>query len=337
MDLIYVRNENGAYSGGYLQNYDAVFEVSTDLDYITNTFEVTMVLPIDASGLLWAENQISTILYVEGEEYGGIIEGSVIDVEANTIKYTGRTWRGQLEQWIIEPPAGEDYLVVSGNLAESLRLLPMGSWLTVDDTDYSGGTYQFARYVSTFDGSARLLRAAQDNLRLSICFISAGSGGQAHLKVTEARDLTETIEMSQDYNDRIQLQITKDDTTPRHLICLGAGELKDREVVHLYADADWNITTTPIPGAHPVKTYDYSSSADLEADGRKQFAELISNHEQINVTIDGLDIKLADIVAAKDILTGEYVKAEITSIIWRCQNYGEYQTEDFEYKTKILL
>lgn len=338
MDLIFVRTDaDGTTTSGFLTNYEATFDVSTDLDYVTNNFEITMMLPTDKSGLLWAENEISTFVYVEGTEYGGEITGSQISIADNTIKYTGRTWRGCLDQWIIEPPTGQDYLVVSGNLADSLRLLPMGDFVSVSDTPYVGGTYQFARYVTTFNGATNLLTAAQSNLRMAFRFESDGDSGTAWLDVVEARDMRNTVEVSQDYNDKIQLTITRDGNTPRELICLGSGELKDREVVKLYADEGWNVSTTPIAGAYPVEVYDFSSSEDLTADGRKHFLELIHNHEQIEVTISDLDIRLSDVIGAKDILTGETVSAEITSIIWRCTNYGDYQVENYEYKTRVLM
>lgn len=337
MDLIYVRTDGDGTTSGFLTNFEATFDVSTDLDYVTNKFELTTALPTDKEGLLWAENEISTIVYVEGTEYGGLISGSEISIADNTIKYTGRTWRGCLDQWIIEPPAGQDYLVVSGNLAESLRLLPMGEFISVSDTPYVGGTYQFNRYIKTFEGATNLLTAARSNLRMSFRFVSDGESGTAWLDVVEARDMRNTVEVSQDYNDKIQLTITRDGNTPRELICLGSGELKDRQVLKLYADSDWNVSTTPIAGAYPVEVYDFSSSEDLAADGRKHFLELIHNHEQIEVTISDLDIRLSDIIGAKDILTGETVSAEITSIIWRCTNYGDYQVENYEYKTRVLM
>lgn len=335
MDLIYVRTDSKGSTSGYLANFEASFDISTDLEYTTNNFEITMALPTSKDDLLWAENEISAIVYVEGTEYGGEISGSEIDIAQNTIKYTGRTWRGILSQWVIEPPANQDYLVVSGNLATSLRLLPMGDYFEVEDTEYSGGSYQFNRYITTLEGSANLVSAAQANLRLAIAFEGNGYSGTAKMSVVEARDLTDLIETSQDYNDKIQLKLSRDGNTPRELICLGTGELRDREVIKLYADDNWNISTTPIAGVYPVETYDFSSSENLLTDGLKHFRELISNHEQIEVAISDLDIMLSDIIAARDIFTGVTVTAEITSIVWRCTNYGDYQTEDYEYRTKI--
>lgn len=338
MDLIYSRTDaSGVQTSGYLLNYEGAFEVSNDLDYVTNNFTITMELPTSKDGLLWVENEVSSIVYVEGTEYGGEIMGSQVDIASNTITYTGRTWRGCLAQWIIEPPTGQDYLVVSGNLADSLRLLPMGEYIEVMDTSYSGGTYQFNRYVTTFEGASNLLTAAKSDLRIKLSFVPDGYSGKAQLEIVEARDRRNEIEVSQDYNDQIQLKITKDNNTPRHIICLGAGELKDREVLHLYADEDWNITTTPIAGAYPVEIYEYTSTGTLEADGRKHFLELIHNHEQIEVNINDLDINLSDIIGGKDVLTGETVSAEITTILWRVQNFGDYQAEEYEYKTRVLL
>lgn len=338
MDLIYVKtDQDGVQTSGFLSNYEASFDVSTDLDFVTNNFELTMILPETKDDLLWAENEISSIVYVEGTEYGGEISGSVINIAENTITYTGRTWRGSLDQQIIEPPAGQDYRIVSGNLAESLRTLPLGPYVTIADTSYSGNQYQFERYVTTFSGASNLLTAAQADLRMVLEWEPDGYGGEAVLSIAPVRDLRSVVEVSQDYNNNIQLKITRDGDTPKELICLGSGELKDREVIKLYADDEWNISQTAIAGAYPVEVYDFSSSEDLLADGIKHYKELIHNHEQIEVSINDLDIRLSDIIGAKDVLTGEFVSAEITSIVWRCTNYGDYQEEDFEYRTRVLL
>lgn len=332
MDLIYERTrENGVVDSGYLCRFSADFDITTNTENPTNDFEITMKLPKSQNDLYWTENGISTIVYVEGTEFGGEIKGADINIRDNTITYTGRTWRGTLDQYIIEPPSGQDYLIVSGNLADSLRLLPMNPIIDVQDTEYSGNSYQFDRYIPTFKGIDGLLSAAQENLRTILVY----NDGSVKLSIVEARDLTNLIEISQDYNDKVSLSIKRDHNTPKHLICLGRGELHDRQVVHLYADENWNVSTTPIAGAYPVETYDYSSSDALEADGRKQYAKLIADHEQIDVSIDNLDIQLSDIIAAKDFLTGETVTAEITSIVWKCINNGRYQTEDFEYRTKV--
>lgn len=336
MDLMYIRDSNGIMDSGYLKHFEADFDITTDLDYVTNDFEIKMSLPSSDEELFFSENKIKTIVYVEGTEYGGEITGSIIDTDEKTITYTGRTWRGTLSQWIIEPPAGQDYRVVSGNLATILRQLPLSSYLDVADTTYTTGTFQFDRYITSFEGITKLLTHADASLRIGIEFHEGDEyTGVATITIQPTRDATGMIEVSQDYNDNIKLRIQRDHNTPKHLICLGQGELRDREVIHLYADENWNIVQTAIPGAYPTEIYDFSSTTALLSDGMKRYRELIDGHELIDVAIKDLDIRLGDIISARDRLTNEHVTAEITNIIWRCTDYGDHKTEEYEYKTKV--
>lgn len=336
MDLIYRRtNRDMSIDSGYLSHFKADFDITTDIDNQTNDFEIETILPTTYEELLWVENEVSCIVFVEGTEWGGEIKGSVIDIEENTITYTGRTWRGTLDQYIIEPPAGQDYRVVSGNVATILRALPMNPYLYVENTSYSTGTYQFNRYITMYEGTDGLLKNVNLDLRSSFAFNEANL--RCSMELAMARDLRDLIEVSQDYNDKIKLRITRNGNTPKHLICLGKGELKDREVIHLYADDDWTISQTPIVGAYPVDVYDLSNTDTLLADGIKHYTEIIGNHKQIDVTIDDLDVRLGDIIGARDHLTGEYVSAEISKIVWRVENYGTHQFENFEYETKVRL
>ena len=336
MDLMYIRDSNGIMDSGYLKHFEADFDITTDLDYVTNDFEIKMSLPSSDEELFFSDNKIKTIVYVEGTEYGGEITGSIIDTDEKTITYTGRTWRGTLSQWIIEPPAGQDYRVVSGNLATILRQLPLSSYLDVADTTYTTGTFQFDRYITSFEGITKLLTHADASLRIGIEFHEGDEyTGIATITIQPTRDATGMIEVSQDYNDNIKLRIQRDHNTPKHLICLGQGELKNREVIHLYADENWNIVQTAIPGAYPTEIYDFSSTTALLSDGMKRYKELIDGHELIDVAIKDLDIRLGDIISARDRLTNENVTAEITNIIWRCTDYGDHKTEEYEYKTKV--
>lgn len=337
MDLMYIRTANGVHDSGYLRYFEADFDVTSDIEAVTNDFVLKMALSKTADDLLYVENQTDCMIFVEGTEYGGIISGVEIDIEADTITYSGRTWRGLLDQYVIEPPAGQDYRIVSGNLAVSLRSLPLHPLMDIADTTYTGGTFQFDRYITVFEGATKLLAAADSSLRLELSFEQTEQEytGRATASIVEARNLSDLVDVSQDYSDKVNLRIVRDGTTPKHLICLGQGELKDREVIHLYADDEWNISQTPVAGAYPVETYDFSSSENLLADGMNHYAELIENHEQLEVTIHDLDVRLGDIVSAKDIYTGETVEAEITKIIYHCNDFGEHQTESYEYASKI--
>lgn len=337
MELIYRRTEGLNVREGYLRRFDADFEITTDADNPTNDFEITMELPKSTDDLLYIENEVSTIVYVDGTEWGGIISGSEIDVANNTVTYSGWTWRGLLQLYIIEPPSGQDYRMVSANtnLKTALNALPMHPMIALQNTSYTSGTsqFQYNRYITVHEGATSLLTHANASYRMKFAFDEDTL--KAKLTIGTTTDRTNLIEISQDYDDKVRLSISRDGNTPKHLICLGQGELKDRQVIHLYADNDWNVSQTAISGAYPVDTYDYSGSDALLTDGTKHYKELIENHTSVEVAVDGIDLNLGDIIAAREILTGEYATAEITKIIWKCTDNGTYKIESFDYSTKL--
>lgn len=336
MELMYIRTHGEDVEEGYLRRYEADFDITSDVENPTNDFEVMMAMPTSVDELLYKENEISTILYVDGTEFGGIISGYDIDVGAGTITYTGYTWRGLLSLYIIEPPTGQDYRIVTSgtNLATAISALPIHPIISIQDTALTASRqFQYNRYITVHEGVSNMLRNSNANYRLKFAYDE--KSGKVLLSVGSATDRTNLIEISQDYDDKVKLSITHDGSTPRHLICLGEGELKDRRIQHLYADENWNIGTTAISGAYPVDTYDYSGSNDLLTDGKKHFRELIDQHTKIEVKVDGIDLNLSDIIAARELLTGEYVTAEITKIVWKCTDMGTYQTESFDYSTAI--
>ena len=339
MDLIYIRFdlENNINSSGVLHHYTADFDITDSLTNITNDFEIKMNLP-PVDKLLYNENKVSTWVFIDGTEFGGIITGYTIDIEANQIVYTGRTWRGILSEYIIGVPVGQDHYSVSGLITDIIETLPMPAMYQTVAAGYSVGSYDFERYIPTYDGIIDLLLAADSSLRLFVNFEQTANtpDGNVTLVVAPQRDLRGLVDFSQDYNNKINLKITRDGNTPHKLICLGAGEGALQEVVELYADEDWNVSTTPIADACPVEVYTNTSSADLEADGRTKFAELIANHQQINVVVGKLDLQIGDIIGAKDYVTGQTVSAEIVNIILNIEDFGNYQTYSMNYQTKEI-
>ena len=104
-----------------------------------------------------------------------------------------------------------------------------------------------------------------------------------------------------------------------HLICLGSGQLKDRMVVHLYANEDREIsqTQTFIGEKEIQAVYDYPNAEDATAlvrDGTKKLTELISTDE-MEVSIEegsDIDVDIGDVVGGHDYITGIDVKVTVT-------------------------
>jgi hypothetical protein len=270
-------------------------------------------------------------------EYGALLE----EIEVSTNE-TSETWKGNsvrkfLEQSIIEPPKGEDYRIVSGEANEIIRNIISGRFsgiFEVPDVD-SGFTiksYQFNRYCTVLDGLSAMLESV--NAKLSITIIQGDSGEPFHINIQAVPivDYSSTLEWSEDADEEVTL--TENRRGINHLICLGSGELKDRQVLHLYALPDGSISENQYYFGldEREQTYDYSSVEsidDLKNAGIQQFKSLI-NSKTMKVSVQDLDLNIGDLVG------GRSNKHNISCIEPITEKIVKIKGEDIEisYKTK---
>ena len=116
----------------------------------------------------------------------------------------------------------------------------------------------------------------------------------------------------------INYNITQIKNRYNHLICLGQGELKDRQVLHLYIDKRGNITDTQAFKGFEERTavYDYSSATDmdeLKSGGIARLQEL--NADRLDMTLPDMAMQIGDITGGTEKFTGATVKKQITNII----------------------
>lgn len=262
-------------------------------------------------------------IFSYGSECGGVIKRSKVDTASNDITYGGYTWRGMLLKKVIRPLSGQDHRTVSGNVATVLNALLAESGLSglfvCDPGAATISNYQFARYCTLLDGVNAMLRSISKRLDLAY-----RTDGKVHIRIEDIADHSEELEFSDDCN--IQLILTQDKSTANHLICLGKGELKDREVLDLYVDVAGNVskTQTFFGLDEIVEVYDYSGSEDLEKDGIKKLQEMAREKAEMNVS--DVDVALYDIVGARDYRNGSYIKREVTQKIIRVKQ-GTVTTE----------
>ena len=134
-------------------------------------------------------------------------------------------------------------------------------------------------------------------------------------------------------NDQVAMKIEKSLNFVNHLVCLGKGELTERLVLHLYADAQKNIgKVQTFYGLDEIeKTYESNSDTieKLEEDGLKKFSEMLTDGKNdVNFDAEGAEYDIGDIVGSKEIITGIEVKERITKKIVSV-NKG---TTQIEYK-----
>lgn len=273
--------------------------------------------------------EFGAFIYIEGTEYGGIVDTKKVTSYANKVTYTGRTWHGLMNSKVIQPDTGEDYLIVSGEankiLSTMIERLGLSGLFKV--VEYSSGVnisgYRFHRYCKGYDGIKAML--ADNEAKLKIFW----QNRSVYLSAEPIVDYTKTPVDG----EGVITKVEKHGKKVNHLVCLGRGELSDREVVHLYADQNGNISETQyFTGLDEVsEVYDNSNSEDLRSDGIKKFKELRENDKaELDITEnESSRYDIGDIVGAIEVVTGISVSSAVTQKTVNIDN-GVVSTE---YKT----
>ena len=270
----------------------------------------------------WENVPTNARIYIPGTEYGGIYKRLESDTRNNAVAVGGYTWRGLLQKKVIIPPSGQAYATDSGELNQILarrvsEALP-GLFVGSDESTGVTVSYQYGRYVTLYDGLKEMLRSAGYKMRIQY------DQEQCRVVVDAVPivDYSSQIEYSSDMNANYSMVINK--MGVNHLICLGNGELQNRTVVHLYADANGVISQTQtLFGADEVAdVYDYAGAERetlIESGTDKMKANASKNEFAIDLE-SAQDVAVGDIVGCRDYITGNTMTAPITVKIVKWQN-----------------
>lgn len=276
-----------------------------------NDFEIIIALDD------WQDDiKFGSRIYEYGTECGGIVGGIKTDTANKEITITGYTWRGLLDKKIIEPPSGADYRRVSGDVnAVISTMIGFNFSSIIVGVNYNAGVsvrnYQFNRYVTLLEGLKAMLLSVKHKLLIQVT-----KEGKTEISAVPIVDYSNEIEMSQNYG--VDFVIEKKNNVVNHLICLGAGELAEREILHLYLQQDGSIGKTPYyTGIDEIaEIYDYANSENLEIDGILHFRELIENTAlTVNVSDLDIDVGIGDYLGGRDYITGLKIAKPLASKI----------------------
>lgn len=282
-------------------------------------------------------------LYVEGTEYGGMIDSISSDTTRKEVTYAGRTWHGIIASKIILPlQSGEKstgsvtvhttdennasltgkYLVLSGDANACIRYIlqriGLGS-LFSGSAATAGATveaFKFERYTDAYTGIRQMLASVGHKLRMTC------NDGRVVCASVPRYNYAEREEFD---SFQFGVRVKKDFRPVNHLICLGGGELEERTVVHLFADHYGNISTTQTLFGENERAdvYDYSaveSEEELVDGGTKRLKELWSQ-DSISIDFDEMAAyDVGDIVGAVENVTGVTVSAEVAKKIVTIKN-----------------
>lgn len=257
-------------------------------------------------------------VYIDNTEYGGIVDTIRVITKDYNLKYMGRTWHGILASKIIKPDDGESHLIVSGEansvMKSLIERLGLSDLFTASEED-SGlvlNNFKIDRYINAYDGIVKMLESVSGKLKLIF------SMGKVVLFALPFVDYSQSEQFD---NDQVSMDIEKKVNFVNHLVCLGSGELAERQIVHLYADAEKNIgEIQTFFGLDEIEeTYEVSDSESLEAlkeEGIKHFKEILTDGSvEIDFDAETTEYDLGDIVGSKELITGILVKEKITKKI----------------------
>lgn len=263
--------------------------------------------------------------YVKDTEYGGIIGEIETSTAEDTVSLLGRTWRGMLDKKIIRPPAGQDSRKVTGELNAVLSDLITEHFddyfvVSQDDTGVSLTNYQFERYCTLLSGITKMLKSVGRRLKIRYVQQERGQSGYVELSAAPIVDYSEQIELSQDSQLNFTFKNCRNGVN--HLICLGKGELQDRQVIDLYVQEDGSIGTTQyytgIQEVAEVYENTSSDSEELEEKGREKIQELMNSTSfSMDVETLNMNVEIGDLIGGRDYLTGMYAKKPIAKKIYK--------------------
>lgn len=323
MDLIYTNASK--IDQGVLSAY------SLDLAYGANSDENNFEVKL---GKNEPSLDDSALIYIEGTEYGGIVDGMKKSSTSEVRAYFGRTWHGILNSKVIAVDYSTSSGIFKGEanklLADIIYRLSLNDLFTADEND-SGVTiksHQFGSYSLGYDGITKML--SKNGAKLKIAWDAKSR--KVRLSAVSIADYTESALDS----DVAQLSIERHCNKVNHMICLGRGQQEERWVVHLYVDQFGRIGNKQYFKGSEEYVYIYDntfceSMEDLISMGETKLNELL-NKDKAEIDFAESETALfdvGDIVAATDLQTGIGVSSAVTSKIVRINN-GVISTE---YKT----
>lgn len=294
------------YTDKYHVDVGAIQTFSMDLAFGADEqdFEIAFSKPVLSGGEL---------LYIDGTEYGGIVDKITQSTETDNVIYAGRTWHGMLAGKIVQPPSGQNYYTLSGDanacIASLLTKVGLTDVLTARSTS-AGITvnYQFDRFCNAYDGLLKMLASANAILRI-----------ERHDGITELWAQARTTIEDEADSDLMDFAITDSVRVPNHLVCAGEGELQQRVVVDLYADSSGNVsqtqTLTGVDEIAVLYNYNNADQAELIAEGTKELQSYqLGGGADLQVNNKG-DWHVGDLIQVRDNNTGLVITSTINKKI----------------------
>ena len=265
---------------------------------------------------------------IENTEFGGIIIKKEVDTSTKELILSGMTWRGLLDKHILMPDGAQN-LKVSGRLDKGIT----GLINKTDLSNYFVAAINYQEVNITLDRHASLMKslekiAKETNKKVVISYRKekATEKGYVQIDVQDINDFSSLFELSQD--NKLEFKIIQNRGGVNHLICLGKGELADRDIVHLYVDDDGSISqhSKAYHGIDEIAEVYDNNGEEHEAlieRGIEKLKELQSKDSfEMNIAELQSDVNLniGDIIGGRDYNTNISIKKPLVNKIYTEEN-----------------
>lgn len=302
-------------SDGIEQGIIKAYQLDLAFGSDENDFELT--LPID---MRIAEK---SLIYIDGTEWGGIVRGGRESTMGETPVFVarGETWHGMLAETYICPAS--DHVSVDGeaNAAIAYVLGYVGlSDVFGASTEPSGisVSHRFDRFTDCYSGFRKMLAASGAKLR-----IDKQPGMKPTLSAVPVGDYVDSGE-SNKYGYKLEWY-----TPINHLICIGMGELEERTVLHLYADAEGNVSQTQtlfgLDERQAIYEYSNIDEAQLLEDGTKKLKDMQDTSACKLLLPEGTAFDIGDMVGIASEKTGRSVVSTVSKAIVKVSGNGQVE------------
>lgn len=253
-----------------------------------------------------------SLWFIDGTEWGGIVDRAETERtrSGTVVTYSGRTWSGILQARVVVPPSGQSHYCFSGDAHSCImdligKLGLQGIFTSPLESSGIEVDYQFERFDDAWHGlvSALASSGAKPVLRRR--------SGLVYICAEPVFTWGDEVD-----SDLVDFTIERNWRPVNHLVCVGEGELENRTVIHLFADADGNVSgaQTQFGADEVVELYDYSSANadELEEAGRKRLGSYQVNGS-VDVTFGAPEggFSYRDIVVGRENRFGIEVSAEV--------------------------
>lgn len=257
--------------------------------------------------------EVGALVYADGTEYGGVVDGFGIDCSKSPAKrtYTGRTWHGVLAGKVVVPEG--DHFSVEGdaNACVAAVIDRVGDCGLFEAESAPSGIevprFDLPRFCDAYTGLRRMLASA--GARLSV----ARERGRVLLSAVPASPTVETSATC------ASLRLAANERPVNHLVCAGEGEGGERAVVHLYADASGAVSREQsLFGLDEVAELYSFTTADEErlVEGGTERLRGYQDAVEASMSVpEGGPLTVGDVVSCRVPEAGASASAEVESVV----------------------